>query len=204
MSPVLLLLLAVLGHAYTVPIKPKDGIYIVTRDTAGNDVHTEISGPKQCVDASPSHHYNYSAPYPRAVLRREDGDKRVRTTWCGCKHHLDKKDFHAAGKNLYQQVKQHPQLKTPSLYSISGSVVAFICKKDPKKGPPSIQLADIGYMATMVQNACGPFVAGTFLKTYGIEDPPILVGYMQANKGLDFCKEAMGSDEETCKKGGTR
>ncbi|KAJ6441032.1 DNA mismatch repair protein MSH2 [Purpureocillium lavendulum] len=191
-----LLGVAALGQAFIIPSNTHDGVYLVTRDAAGNDVHTEISGPSPYM-------YPRNSTLPgdeHRSLSPRAGRMPGRTRWCGCNFALNKGDRDDAVNKLKSQ-RGIRQFSSQSVYSISGSVVAFVCKINASHNWASLEDGPeaVDMVMDEIEKFCGRNVPGT-VPVYGPDGEIVatIIGVMQWYSGQNFCKAAKGSPRQNC------
>ncbi|UNI13976.1 hypothetical protein JDV02_000661 [Purpureocillium takamizusanense] len=123
---------------------------------------------------------------------------------CGCSNKLNEKDTDNAVNALKEQLKSGPRFGFKSFYSISGSVVAFVCRWRPSNQEP-LTLATVEPILPVIAERCGAYIAGTVAGAHPEKDPGFgygfWVGYMEYREGLDFCQGANSSPARDCPTG---
>ncbi|KAJ6442504.1 cupin 2 domain-containing protein [Purpureocillium lavendulum] len=185
----LLLSFAILGSAAIVPRDATDGVYVVTMDAAGNEIHSRVSDPITAREEGLSLDTETDAREARSLLRRE------KSVDCNCYHDLDPKDTNAAVKDLKYQVGSFKFFSYKSVYSIRGSVIAFACNMH-SESYTSAQL--IPQMLEAVTQACGRYVVGAATTDETPGKHEAWVGYMENIDGVDFCYQRTTWTDSSC------
>ena len=186
--------IATLAGAITLPRDYVEGTYMVTHDDAGNDVHTRVGGPiapreqdGAAVEASPQD------------MAKQGNDGYY--AFCFCSHKLNTGDADAAVADLKSQFPQDKHYDgAPNYYSIRGSVVAYACNVKGKIFVKNATPLLITQMLEKVSNQCGRYVGGWGMFTEeALEDPwPAHFGYMNYKPGLNFCREGTNILQSKC------
>lgn len=146
-----------------------------------------------------------------STASQPDLDKRYAYTdpyWpyshCSCNNKLNQKDTDDALKALLEQLKSRPRFAGKSIYSISGSTVAFLCRWNNTNQEP-VTIGLVQPMLPIIKQRCGSYIAGTVSGTHPEKDPGagygFWLGYMQHQKGLDFCRGADSAPARDCPTG---
>ncbi|KAL3958827.1 hypothetical protein ACCO45_006989 [Purpureocillium lilacinum] len=180
MRALTLLTLAALGRAATVPRSVADGIYGVSLDARGQEVHTRL--PDRGNLTSPQDLSTYDRREEKHNLGRTVDDLN---TYC-----TSPIPAGAGGKKF----------DFMSVYSKRGNVVAFACK-DPKFQWAQATGNDLGLVMHAIGARCGRYVessANFKVKEDGTKSA-ITFGIMRLDSpDLDFCAKATASPKSTC------
>ncbi len=194
LSSLALLGISALCLAISLPDNITDGVFAVTTDDNGNEIHERISGPIVTLD---------NAPPPHRVDGSRDVSTASRTvifhTWCGCGIGLDHGQCDAAVADLKNQLGRNARewWTATAWYSIRGGVVAFAC--NPGSGRTWAADFLVGETLEAVTKKCGWYIAGTGLReVINSGDDEALIGYMRHHPGLDFCKASTSSPVNHC------
>lgn len=156
-------------------------MYRVYLDERGNEVHESVqarAAPESALEV------------PSGLEKRIEGGE----TFCGCGFDLVPSDCDAAVADIENQLGNGVYINVPSYYSIRGAVVAFVCVSSRNF---EISGSDYSSYVSAVTDACGRYVAGTYL-AIGDGADHADIGYMQYYSGLDFCANAEGSSWHSC------
>ena len=196
MRALTLLTLAALGRAATVPRSVADGIYGVSLDARGQEVHTRL--PDRGNLTSPQDLSTYDRREERHNLGRTVDDLN---TYCTCNVDLKVRDTDDAVIDLrFQLGPGGKKFDFMSVYSKRGNVVAFACK-DPKFQWAQATGNDLGLVMHAIGARCGRYVesSANFKVKEGGTKSAITFGIMRLDSpDLDFCAKATASPKSTC------
>ncbi|KAJ6438157.1 FluG domain-containing protein [Purpureocillium lavendulum] len=142
----------------------------------------------------------------RSTLDRRDDDPYWPYSHCGCNYTLNHKDTDEAVKGLTEQLKSRPRFAGTSIYAISGTTVAFLCRWK-STNTEQLTLGIVKPLLPIINDRCGPYVAGSVAGTFPNKDAGagygFWLGYMRfyPGTGVDFCKAASLSKDRTCSTG---
>lgn len=116
---VLFLALAASTQAFEIPANTPDGVYVVSTDASGNEVHEKLADPSS----------GFTVPSQPLSVRKRAMMKRDKTT-CGDGRELNHGDCDAANADLDVQCGGPGGVFVPGgldWYSKRGNTVAFFC-----------------------------------------------------------------------------
>lgn len=168
------------------PVRQRDGVYGVTIDERGHQVHTLIS------------ELDLAAVPMDATTRDMDVSKRQVAGngefWCGCGNPLVPSNCDAAVSNLERQLPTNGDTRIyNNYYAINGPVVAFVCIIG--KYAADLTGGEVSAYYGQITAKCGRYISGTFEHA---QEGTYFVGYMQYTPGLNFCDDATHSTHHSC------
>ncbi|UNI23524.1 hypothetical protein JDV02_009343 [Purpureocillium takamizusanense] len=182
--------MAALGSAAIVPRNTADGIYAVTLDARGQEVHTRLPD-----DAELPQDLNLSAYDKREETKNTPWKSEDLNTFCTCGNGADKHDTDAAVQDLQSQLGQGKKFNYLSVYSKRGDVVAFACK-EAKLEFAETSAKDVELIMAEVRSACGAYTPGSanFKVKRDGTNRALTYGFMKlADKDVEFCRMATAS-----------
>ncbi|KAJ6443605.1 Indoleamine 2,3-dioxygenase [Purpureocillium lavendulum] len=192
-----LVALAAGAIAAVIPRDATEGVYVVSRDESGNEIHTRIAEPITSASEVRSILDGNGELYGRDDWLANENTHEYKT-WCGCGFTMSKGDTDAAVAALKAQAGSGFTYPHLSIYSIRGNVVAFACKSDGvSKGWTSS--SNIGNLVKKVTDNCGKYVPGSAHQEQSNDGSSTSdIGYMRWYSGLDFCGKARGAGTGSC------
>jgi hypothetical protein len=181
--------LAAIGSAFTLPGGQPNGLYRAYYDADGKEVHEFVAADNISLpQALPEREYSRSKR--EALPKRWDSSQ----AWCGCAFPMNAADTNNANAILANYAASSPVLDGGrTQYSVQNSAVAFVCNFD--SGSVTIPSNLVSNNSPDISYACGNFIAGTS-RLEGFAD--LDYGYMNYLSGLDFCGAAESSTQQIC------
>ncbi|UNI15411.1 hypothetical protein JDV02_001946 [Purpureocillium takamizusanense] len=194
----ILLTLVTGAIAAVIPTNTTDGVYVVTEDEFGNEIHKRISNPIHSVSEARS----LLAESEKQLYGRDDWLANENTPeyskYCGCGFTLPTGDTDAAVADIKIQMGSGKWFKNKAVYAIRGITVAFVCNRSDDRQAWASS-GHITKLLARVSKACGSYVPGTCHQNQGNDGTTTAnIGYMRWYSGLDFCDKAQGSDQHGC------
>jgi hypothetical protein len=186
-------LLFVSASAFSFTSKPADGVYAVSVDAEGNEVHQPLT-EDMILRIAPEGANIINATASSGVSKRADN------TWCGCGYGMDHGSCDAAVDDLKRQLGTGAYITAPyqSFYSVRGSVVAFVCNFHYDTTFFYANADYFGQSAARITDSCGWYIAGS--EGYQARTDIATLGYMNFATGTDFCGNALSSPAHSCPK----
>jgi hypothetical protein len=189
-SSLLVLLPATLAASYVIPQGTPNGVYRTYLDESGKEVHERIGDGVPLSAATPLH----DLLTPASSMEKRGGPWSVAY---GCGIGLDHGNTDAAVQDLKNQVgPDNRNQKDINFYSIRGDVVAFSCLDHAWW-----TMTEASYLTnsfSTITSRCGWYIAGTAEQNPDQAAEPAIVGYMRYTNGLDFCRNAFNSNQQSC------
>ncbi|KAH7385582.1 hypothetical protein DE146DRAFT_667605 [Phaeosphaeria sp. MPI-PUGE-AT-0046c] len=170
-------------QAWVIPEGAANGVYAVTRDADGKDVHTRIDQAE-------------------SALEERDADYKLERRFygqifCGCGFTLNRGNTDSAVAKLKAQLGGGAGAVIPahqSFYSITNDVVAFVCSRNDGNGrlPASVLTPELA----AITSQCGLYIAGA--REIGSRDGAAIVGYQRYKNGDNFCATSTSSSADHC------
>ncbi|OBT94078.1 hypothetical protein VE01_07083 [Pseudogymnoascus verrucosus] len=174
--------LAALGSAFTLPGDLANGLYEVSYNEVGEEVHRLVKT-------------DFESTYVTLDHTKRGAVGNSRQTWCGCAFPMNAGDTNIANQRIADYASSSPQLGAGAArYAIQNSAVSFICNFSAVSSitvPSNL----VSNNAVDISYNCGNFIAGTSrMRPYEHTD----YGYMNYSSGLNFCGAAEFSKQGTC------
>ncbi|KAK7978631.1 hypothetical protein PG988_006121 [Apiospora saccharicola] len=166
-----------------IPRGQPEGTYVIHNPGTPNELHERLPDLPESSRLEPAARRSETSPLPDALLKRDD------YIACGCVD-LNPTDCDNATHDLEAQAGTGKLVDVGGcLYSVKGSVVAFICAYQVPDGSSAINLNSGWHVIT---RECGLYKAGTRGRRgmYG-------EGYMRSDH-VDFRGDAWGSWRNSC------